>query len=339
MNYNVYMAIILVTGATGFVGRRLMPMLVKKYGSHNILCLVRDEQSDFESEGRRVLDSLGVKYIPINLESYDKSITGLNTISTIIHMAANTNTADLNQEINIKGTVNLLRIIKNISPKCHIIYTSSAAIFAGRKDCRSPLRNNSSGFPTNMYGRKKYLSEEYLLNMQKLIGFKLTIIRPTTIYGSHPRPDSMFEFINRSLINRSLLIRLNWPGKTGLVSVDDAARAVFNSINRSEKLEFFNLASESPSFGQIVDAVAKAKDIVISKIALPHFFWTVCSLFRPVIFVLENFLPLNIYNLLWRSTLIVDDVIYCKKKDLNDLGIRKIDTLETELPKIIESLK
>ena len=58
---------IVVTGATGFVGRRLMRVLVSNYADEEILCLVHDQaENELERSGRAVLDELGCAIYPWN---------------------------------------------------------------------------------------------------------------------------------------------------------------------------------------------------------------------------------------------------------------------------------
>jgi len=60
---------IIVTGATGFIGRRLIRELLKVYDKERILCLIRDKTDDMEISGRQILSELNVKIKYIDLVS------------------------------------------------------------------------------------------------------------------------------------------------------------------------------------------------------------------------------------------------------------------------------
>lgn len=297
---------ILITGATGFVGKRLIPILSKKVGSSQITCLVWNSNSRFEINGRALLKKYHIKYQLVDLETNE----GMNQLKylpqTIIHMAANTDTATANHKVNDVGTINLIKFLRKINASTHFVYVSSAAIMAGK--------------PTNEYGRSKYRAEKFLLNLQEDIGFKLTIIRPTTIYGPNPRPDSMFDFIKKGLNRKLPMLSLNWPGKTGFIFVNDVAQAIVNSLNTANQINIYNLASESLSFNHVVSLVSLSMGVKLNQIKLPRFFWTICTSLRPFVYKVEKLFPSSIYNLFWRSTLIVDNVI-----DYSDIDLKRLD--------------
>ena len=60
---------ILVTGATGFIGRRLIQQLAQTEAKKDILCLVHKDSSSFEKIGRGIIENLGIRYLEVDLES------------------------------------------------------------------------------------------------------------------------------------------------------------------------------------------------------------------------------------------------------------------------------
>src|SRR5258708_13192382 len=95
---------ILVTGATGYVGRRLISMLAEAYGASRILCLAYDQaDNELERTGRSNLDELGIRYIPVDLVSG----RGLGNVpkspSMVFHLASNTDTGASDHTINNVG--------------------------------------------------------------------------------------------------------------------------------------------------------------------------------------------------------------------------------------------
>ena len=112
---------ILVTGATGYVGRRLIRMLVETYGSSKILCLVYDQyDNDLERSGRAHLDKLNIKYIPVDLVS-GRGLTEVpKSPDLIFHLASNTDTGATDHTVNDIGTRNLLESIQPLSSNFHL---------------------------------------------------------------------------------------------------------------------------------------------------------------------------------------------------------------------------
>ena len=112
---------ILVTGATGYLGRHLVPALKKN--KFNVMCLVR-----------RHSDVIGLKDAKleigdiIDIDSLNAIIKD-NKIDVVIHLAAITNALDPNiEKVNVIGTKNLVGACKNNKVK-KIIFISSSAVF------------------------------------------------------------------------------------------------------------------------------------------------------------------------------------------------------------------
>ena len=85
---------ILVTGATGYIGRRLAGLLLERYSRKEILCLVRpSDGSRKEQSGRDNLRSLGLEICEADL----LSAKGLNYLpkspQIIFHLTSCTDTS------------------------------------------------------------------------------------------------------------------------------------------------------------------------------------------------------------------------------------------------------
>lgn len=306
---------IIVTGATGFIGRNLIKKLVTKYSRKEIVVLVKNDAPQKEREGFNLINKLKLKHILLDL----KTGAGLPEFETqpelVIHMAANTHTDEPDQDVNFLGTINLIKSLKKIGPKTHFIYFGTTAIMAGRKNCTKAFDENAKPSPTNEYGRTKLRSEEYVKKMVKRLHFRLTIVRLPTVYGKGARKDSFFDFITKNIKKNSIFTRLNWPGKTSLVYVEDVVNATLLITKKQPKpgsLQTLILSSDSPMMSEILSLSYKTLGVLYKPVNLPKYFWTIASYMRFPIFRLEKFIPSNIYNLLWRATLVTTNVIYCE---------------------------
>jgi UDP-glucose 4-epimerase len=309
---------ILITGATGFVGRHLLPLLVKKYTNKRLVCLVWNKKNKKEKEGLLLIKKLKISTLEGDLVTGD----GLDKLpinpQLVIHLAANTETLNPDHRCNDIGTKNLIDSL-NLNKHSHVIHISTLVLFAGRHDCSKPLTETSDPSPTNEYTRTKLLGEKYARQQSFKRKFRLTVIRPNTIYGPNMRDNSLIDVIKKLVKKDSLLARINWPGKSSLINVEDMTELIMKVIQKSPvpgKPAVYNADPEQLSLSEIAKGIYTAQDKTYRSITLPKIFWQLCAYSRRFIFPLEKILPTNIYNWLWRFSIIVDDVIYCRQEKI-----------------------
>ncbi|MDC2979032.1 NAD(P)-dependent oxidoreductase, partial [Pelagibacteraceae bacterium] len=126
---------------------------------------------------------------------------------------------------NIIMLQNLIRSKKIIKIK-NFIYVSSDAVYS---DSQKPLNESSLTKPTNLHGLM-HLTRE--ITLQSLFKSKLTIVRPTLIYG-HGDPHNGYG-PNKFLRESNKFRRINLFGKgeeiRDHVSIDDVALIIFNLL-------------------------------------------------------------------------------------------------------------
>ncbi len=306
---------VVISGAAGFIGRRLVVNAAKKYGSSNVLALVWNKYTAWESQGKVIIKDVKVDMLEVDLAS-GKGLEFLKDQSpeVLFHLAAVTNTSERDYSANDKGTENLINSFKSIK---RVVYTGTTAIFCGRLDCDKLIYENHSPAPSNEYGRSKLRAENFLGTQANKSRFKLTIVRLPTVYGENPRKNSLFDFLNNLVEKNSWLARLNWPGLTSLVYVDDVAKVLINLKN----IGIYHLGSESITLSECSEKMYQTKNKNYKKINIPTIFWKLFSFTRPVIYSCERLIPPKFYNLIWRATLVVDNVIWCdNKKVSSELG-------------------
>src|SRR4030043_2307736 len=307
---------ILITGSTGFIGRSLIKKLHKYYPIKNILCLVWNKDNETNLENRKILEKLHYPIKEIDLVTKE----GLSHMplkpKIVIHLAANTDTSSNDHLVDDLGTKNLIESLKDLGPNTHVIYTSTTAFFSGRKNCNSPLNENSLPVPSDKYGRSKLRAEKYLIKMCREKKFRLSIIRLGTVYGLDPRPKSMFKMINDSVPKKTIITRINWPGLTNIIYVEDVTDAIIKLATTKTSLpaspQIFVLYAENLTLSEICKKMYKAKNYHYSAIIIPKIIWTIFKIFRKIIPYSEPFLPKILYNPIWRFSLIVDNVAYVK---------------------------
>lgn len=314
---------ILITGATGFVGKHLIPKLVKYFDKKQILCLIKDDKNNLEDNGREIIKKFGVETQKVNLVTGKGLDVFLKNPKLIIHLAATTDSSNPDHRVNDLGTRNLYRALGKLGPQSHFIHVSTMVIVSGRLDCSSPIDEETPDCPTNEYTRTKLAGEKYLSSKCQENKFRLTILKPNTIYGKGVRLGSLFDILKKMILKESLITKINWPGKSALIHVEDVVDAIllFSKMEPKPGIpEKYLLYSENLSIAEMSGIMHKEMGIVYKPINLPQVFWKTASWSRRFVPYFEKFLPPKFYNHLWRASLIVDDVVCCK----TDKAFRKL---------------
>lgn len=310
---------IVITGATGFIGQRLLRKLVKLNSPERILALGWSNNPKKESEFlAKFRHDFGVKTLPVDLLTKENLINLPRSSGLVFHLAGTTDTASSDFSSNDFGTKNLL---KALSPNknTHIIFASTMVSFSGRKTYSHPITENTRPAATNGYGRSKLRAEEILKKEAAKKSFRLTIVRMPTVYGKGGRKDNFFEFLNKLIQKKSILSRLNLPGLTSFIYVDDAVDAMVKLAKKPPapgKTNTFILSAEELSLQEVFQLIFKEKGVPYSPIKLPSLFWRFLSWGRQLLPYFEKIISPKTYNLFWRASLIVDDVIACDNSKL-----------------------
>ena len=171
---------ILVTGATGFVGRHLVADLVTK--GHMVYIVSRQEHPDVS----------GLNGVQVIVGDINDPITLPTDVKTIYHCAGVIRDREQMEKVNVIGTQNIVDLA--IQNDCTLTYLGSAGV-AGNTD-ETNIDEHTLCRPQNDYEISKYKGEQIVLKgIQQ--GLKAHILRPVTIFGvkDNPDTDSFFHLI------------------------------------------------------------------------------------------------------------------------------------------------
>ncbi|GEM_PF-609717 len=309
--YNLLLRMLMITGATGFIGRRLIKRLVQKYPPGEIVCLVYDQDSEQEKIGRLLLDELGIRYFFVDLVSG----RGLEAIpkspDIVLHLASNTDTGSADHTVNDVGTKHLLEAIQPFGENGHFVFASTISVSDHRKNPDLPGDENSELLrPYSEYGRAKLKTEELLKQQCHENKFSLSILRISLTYGSGTRENGLFDALVRLAGRGSLLSRMDYPGRITMMHVEDVADVLTRLAERNVPAgisETFLAYAEALSIHEMSAAIYAALGLPFRPIKLPRWFWSITQWASPLIYALESYVHRRIYNPLWQLTLLVNN--------------------------------
>jgi nucleoside-diphosphate-sugar epimerase len=188
---------ILVTGATGFVGSRLLERLAEM-GGHDLYSMQR------YVTGRYVLGAdHGVKIVFCDLRDQFAVKCAIRDVQpeVVFHLAAISPVSysyDHPNEVldtNLTGTVNLAEAcLREVPHFKHFLFASTSETFGNGP---LPKREDTPQAPNSPYSVAKHAAEKYVLYMWDAYKFPVTVLRPFNTYG---RRDNTHFLVERMLV-------------------------------------------------------------------------------------------------------------------------------------------
>ncbi|WP_394846752.1 NAD-dependent epimerase/dehydratase family protein [Pendulispora brunnea] len=208
---------ILVTGATGFLGRRVLDLAIER--GHNVVALVRPT-SDLGS-----LPSTAAQIVSGQLEDRESLPRALEGVHLVYHCAARSSDWGSWKEFhssNVIGVRNLLEVAARTGTVERFLHVSTTDVYGYPSvACEEDAGVRDVGLP---YGRSKGLAEQEVMRVHRETGLPVTIVRPASIYG--PRSKDWIVEIGRLLVQREMLLVDGGRARAGLIFVDDVVEAM-----------------------------------------------------------------------------------------------------------------
>lgn len=165
----------LVTGASGFVGQHLAPLLTRD--GWNVRRAVRAPSGN---DGDVLIDSIGPT------SDWGAALDG---IEAVVHLAARVHhsneeqSADLYRSVNTEGALRLARSAADAGVR-HFIFLSTVLVHGRSSDGRPAFREDDNLTPRGVYGMSKAAAEAGLEALAQDGDMCVTVIRPPLIYGA-----------------------------------------------------------------------------------------------------------------------------------------------------------
>ncbi len=249
---------VLVTGGAGFIGSHLVDELAK-----NNHVVILDDFSSGEQEN--IVHHAGkgnVEIITGDIRDKDLLFNIAKNIDVVYHLAVqclrvSIKNPDVTHEVNVTGTLNLLKASLENSVK-RFIYVSSSEVYGTA--LHVPMNEIHTCEPTTVYGASKLAGELYALAYFRTYGLESMVVRPFNTYG----PREHLQGVYGEVIPRFVLRILN--NMPPVIFGDGTHTRDFTYV--SDTVKGIVMASECDSMiGQAVN-IARGREVSINELAV-----------------------------------------------------------------------
>lgn len=290
----------LFTGASGFLGRNLLPLLKTKYTVETVGLTPQDNyQVNIAQDA------------PIFTEKCD----------IVLHAAGKAHsvpkTAEERQlffDVNLQGTKNLCTALENSGIPKAFIFISTVAVYGC--DCGENITEEHPLNGTTPYALSKIKAERYLQGWCAMHDVKLSILRPSLIAGPNP-PGNLGAMI-KGIKNGRYFSIAGGRAKKSVLMVQDIANLIPLLV---EKGGIYNVcATYQPTFRELEGMICRQlnKNMPVS---IPYWLAKVMAKVGDII---GEKAPINSLKL----RKITESLTFSNEKAVRELGWQPMDILE-----------
>jgi nucleoside-diphosphate-sugar epimerase len=236
---------ILITGAAGFLGSRLVRTL---HGRHEVFALARRAPGESLAQVHWIEHDLAK---PLDYAALPKKV------DAIIHLAQSKSYKRFPEgaqdvfDVNIQGTFNLLEFGRKVGIEC-LIFASTGGVYGYSYE---KFAETDPVDPLNFYFSSKYTAELLIANYQMF--FRTVVFRFFFVYGPNQK-GMLIPILLRKILGGEMVTIEGNPGlRINPIYVEDAIR-VFEPALDLETSELFNVAGdENVTITDLVRRIAR----------------------------------------------------------------------------------
>jgi len=278
---------IVVTGATGFVGNVLLRELVAG-GAKDVRALVR------AGRPTRTIADLPVEVVAGDILDYDSLARAFRGADVVYHTAGIVSIGsggyEKMRETNVGGTRNVLAACREAGVG-RLVYTSSVHAFV-RPPKGVCLTKAADIDPDRAYGAYDRTKAEATLLVRQAVaeGLDAVVLHPTGIIGPYDfRPSDTGEMVLACAQHR---LGAYVHGAYDFVDARDVARGLIAAAEKGRRGESYLLAGHETSVKDLLHTIELASGVPAPRLRLPVRFVRAVSFLIPVYYRLTRQRPL-----------------------------------------------
>jgi UDP-glucose 4-epimerase len=260
---------VLLIGGMGYVGRQLQePLIATGYKVHVI------DRKAPEQKGNVVFHEC-----LLSNESILKDV--LQHCATVFYLASDSVPTSTMRNPSREGEQNLLPFLKFLDilqnySNAGLVYLSSGGTIYGNPEA-SPVHESSPVAPISYHGAGKAAIEAFLHVFSSQCDNRITILRPSNLYGPHQPYVPGFGIIRSMMekLKRDQTVEIWGDGEIvrDYLYIDDFVSACLACIQfekQQKRFRIFNVSSgQSLSINQLCDGIEEATERKLKRVYLP----------------------------------------------------------------------
>ncbi len=240
---------ILVTGATGLIGKLCVKSLLNSGYNTQVIALVRDEEKAKNIFG----ESKRLTYL---VQDINQRINTTRRVDYIIHAASTTSSKDFVEKpvetiyTAINGSRNILEFAKNKRLE-GMVYLSSLEIYGVNE--KENIKERDYGYidilnPRSSYSESKKMVETMCISYGTEYGIPVKIARLAQTFGAGVSisDNRVFAQFAKAIINKeNIILHTKGETKRNYCYTTDTVRGIFTILTKGENNNAYNVANEN----------------------------------------------------------------------------------------------
>lgn len=241
---------VLITGATGLIGKICTKSLLQSGYNTQVIALIRNKEKAEKLFGN---NNKRLTYLEQDITS---KLQTNRKVDYIIHCANTTSSQDFVEKpvetiyTTVNGTRNILEFAKN-KQITSIIYLSSLEIYGATKN--EHVDETNYGYidilnPRSSYSEGKRLAETLCISYGKEYGVPVKIARLAQTFGAgvSQNDNRVFAQFAKSIIDKkNIILHTKGETKRNYCYTTDAVRGIFTILTKGENNEAYNIANSN----------------------------------------------------------------------------------------------
>lgn len=241
--------VFLVTGGAGFIGSNLCEVLLDK--GYKVRCL-DDLSSGKEANVDLFIDNPNYTFIKGDIRNIDTCMKACEGVDYVLNQAAwgsvprSIEMPLLYEEINIRGTLNMMEAARQNGVK-KFVYASSSSVYGDEPNL--PKQEGREGTLLSPYALTKMVDEEYGKLYSKLYGLDTYGLRYFNVFGKRQDPNGVYaavipKFIKQLLNDEQPTINGDGKQSRDFTYIENVIEANLRACKASSEVagEAFNIA-------------------------------------------------------------------------------------------------
>ncbi len=246
---------VVVTGGAGFIGSNLTDALIEKgYEVHVIDSLIAGKRENINAKAffhEKDIRNLSDMRFAMEGAKYVFHLAAIPRVQFSIDNPIETN------DVNVGGTVNILKAAQEVGVK-KVIFSASSSAY-GDQDIM-PLHEEMPAHPKSPYGLHKYIDELYCRLWSELYGLPTVSLRYFNVYGPRLDPNGAYALVI------GLFLRLKKEGKPLTITGDGTQTRDFTHVRDVVQANILAAESDKEWKGEVIN-IGAGKNNTINELA------------------------------------------------------------------------